>query len=83
MRRGVPVVVTPEVGAAEIVRSSGAGLVVEGDPAPLSSAISLLSTDLALARAMGEAGRKHAATHFSWDHIAAQIEDLYNGFGSE
>jgi glycosyltransferase involved in cell wall biosynthesis len=82
MRRGVPVVVTPEVGAAEIVRSSGAGLVVEGDPEPLSSAISLLSTDLALARAMGEAGRGHAARHFSWDHVAGQIEDLYNSFGS-
>jgi glycosyltransferase involved in cell wall biosynthesis len=30
MRRGVPIVVTPEVGAAEIVRTSGAGLVVAG-----------------------------------------------------
>lgn len=83
MRRGIPVVVTPEVGAAEIVRSSGAGLVVGGDPEALGSAISLLSTDLALARAMGEAGRRHAAAHFSWDHVAAQIEDLYNSFDSE
>jgi glycosyltransferase involved in cell wall biosynthesis len=82
MRRGVPVVVTPEVGAAEIVRSSGAGLVVEGDPEALSSAIRLLSADLALARAMGEAGRQHAAAHFSWDRVAAQMEDLYDSFGS-
>jgi glycosyltransferase involved in cell wall biosynthesis len=82
MRRGVPVVVTPEVGAAEIVRSSRAGLVVEGDPEPLSKAISLLSTDLALARAMGEAGRGHAATYYSWHHVAAQIEELYNSFDS-
>jgi glycosyltransferase involved in cell wall biosynthesis len=38
MRHGVPVVVTPEVGAAEIVRTSGAGLVVAGDPEPLIQA---------------------------------------------
>jgi glycosyltransferase involved in cell wall biosynthesis len=78
MRRGVPVVVTPEVGAAEIVRKSGAGLVVAGESEPLSSAIRLLVADLNLARSMGEAGRRHAAAHFSWDHVAAQMEDLYN-----
>src|SRR5215468_898835 len=78
MRRGVPVVVTPEVGAAEIVRTSGAGLVVGGDIEPLSSAIRLLTADLALARSMGEAGRRHVAAHFTWDQVATQMEDLYN-----
>jgi glycosyltransferase involved in cell wall biosynthesis len=78
MRRGVPIVVTPEVGAAEIVRTSGAGLVVAGDLEPLSSAIRLLTADPILARSMGEAGRGHAAAHFTWDHVAAQMEDLYN-----
>jgi glycosyltransferase involved in cell wall biosynthesis len=78
MRRGVPVVVTPEVGAAEIVRTSGAGLVVTGDPEPLSSAIRLLTGDLVLARSMGEAGRRHAAAHFTWAQVAAQMDDLYN-----
>jgi glycosyltransferase involved in cell wall biosynthesis len=77
MRRGVPVVVTPEVGAAEIVRESEAGLVVAGEPEPLSSAIRLLIADLSLARSMGDAGRRHAA-RFTWDHIAMQMEDLYN-----
>src|SRR5215472_12570911 len=79
MRRGVPVIVTPEVGAAEIVRKSGAGLVVSGDPEPLGSAIGRLTADLNLARSMGEAGRQTAA-HFSWDHVAAQMEDLYTSF---
>jgi hypothetical protein len=27
---------------------------------------------------MGEAGRGYAAAHFTWDHIATQMEDLYN-----
>ena len=83
MRRGVAVVVTPEVGAAEIVRTSGAGLVVAGYVEPLSSAIGLLTADLVLARKMGEAGRLYAGAHFSWDHIAVQMEDLYNSFGLE
>jgi glycosyltransferase involved in cell wall biosynthesis len=78
MRRGVPVVVTPEVGAAEIVRNSGAGLVVTGDPEPLGLAIRRLTCDPNLARSMGEAGRQHAAAHFTWEHVAAQMEDLYN-----
>jgi len=80
MRRGVPVVVTPEVGAADIVRTSGAGLVVTGDPGPLSSAIRRLTADLNLARSMGEAGRRYVAAHFTWQHIAAQMEDLYESF---
>jgi glycosyltransferase involved in cell wall biosynthesis len=78
MRRGVPVVVTPEVGAAEVVRKSGAGLVVAGDPELLSSAIRLLTTDPDLARSMGDAGRRHAAAHYTWGHVATQMEDLYN-----
>jgi glycosyltransferase involved in cell wall biosynthesis len=83
MRRGVPVVVTPEVGAAEIVRTSGAGLVVAGDLEPLSSALRLLTSNPVLARSMGEAGRRHAAAHFTWGHVAAQMEDLYNSIGAE
>src|SRR6516162_10467218 len=78
MRRGVPVVVTPEVGAAEIVRESGAGLVVAGEPEPLSSASRLLIADLSLAQSMGDAGKRHAA-RFTWDHVAMQMEDLYKG----
>jgi len=78
MRRGVPIVVTPEVGAAEIVRKSGAGLVVAGDLEPLGSAIRLLIADLGLARSMGEAGRGYAVAHFTWNQVATQMEDLYN-----
>jgi len=39
MRRPVPVVATPEVGAADIGRESGGGIVVAGDPEPLGAAI--------------------------------------------
>jgi glycosyltransferase involved in cell wall biosynthesis len=77
MRRRVPVVVTPEVGAADIVRESGGGLVVAGDPIPLGAAICRLTSDPELARSMGEAGQRHARDHYSWTSIAARMEDFY------
>jgi glycosyltransferase involved in cell wall biosynthesis len=79
MRRRVPVVVTPEVGAADIVRESGGGLVVAGDTIPLGAAISRLTSNVDLARSMGEAGQRHAVEHYSWASIASQMEDLYQG----
>jgi glycosyltransferase involved in cell wall biosynthesis len=77
MQRRVPVVVTPEVGAAEVVRESGGGLVVAGDPMALGAAICRLTSDVGLARSMGEAGQRHAMAHYSWKSIAVRMEDLY------
>jgi glycosyltransferase involved in cell wall biosynthesis len=77
MRRRLPVVVTPEVGAADIVQESGGGFVVTGDTIPLGAAISRLTSDVDLARSMGEAGQRHAVEHYSWANIARQMEDLY------
>ena len=81
MRRRVPVVVTPEVGAADVVRDSGGGLVVAGDPVPLGAAICRLTSDVNLARSMGEAGQRHAVAHYSWTKIAGAMEDLYQSLG--
>jgi len=77
MRRRVPVVVTPEVGAADIVRESGGGLVVAGEPIPLGAAICQLTSDVNLAQSMGEAGQRHATANYSWTNIAVQMEGLY------
>ena len=78
MQYAKPVVVTPEVGAAEIVRKAKCGLVVEGDPEPLGEAIDRLMTDLSLAGRMGEAGRRHIVQHFEWRTVGAQMEALYD-----
>ena len=77
MQRGVPVVLTPEVGAAEIVQECGGGLVVSGDPEPLGTAISRLIADPSFARAMGAAGQKHILEHYTWNQMAARMEGLY------
>jgi glycosyltransferase involved in cell wall biosynthesis len=77
LRRRVPVVLTPEVGAARIVRESGGGLVVAGDPIPLGAAICRLVSDVDLARSMGEAGQRHAITNYSWASVSVRMETLY------
>jgi glycosyltransferase involved in cell wall biosynthesis len=77
MQRGVPVIVTPEVGAAEIVREARAGVVADGDPASLGQAIDLFVGDASLALAMGEAGRRHVGDHYGWPSVAARMEALY------
>jgi glycosyltransferase involved in cell wall biosynthesis len=77
MRRRVPVLITPEVGAADIVRESGCGVVIAGDPEALGAAICRLTSDPGLARSMGEAGQRYAITHYTWSSIAARMQDLY------
>jgi len=77
MESGCPVVVTPEVGAAEIVRSAGAGIVAAGDPESLGSVIDRLMTDRALAEGMGKAGRRHVRDNHSWSRAAEEMEALY------
>jgi glycosyltransferase involved in cell wall biosynthesis len=81
MRRRVPVVVTPEIGAAEIVRQSGSGIVAQGDGA-FSAAMVRLLDNPDLARSMGEAGQQHAMSHYTWDRIGARMEHLYKSMQS-
>jgi glycosyltransferase involved in cell wall biosynthesis len=82
MRRGLPIVTTPEVGAADIVRRSAGGVVVQGDPTPLGDAIDRLLQDPNLARTMGEAGQRYVTANYSWTRIAAGMEDLYQTLNS-
>jgi glycosyltransferase involved in cell wall biosynthesis len=75
MRRGVAVVTTPEVGAAQIVREAGGGAVADGEA--FAEALAQLIADPVLARAMGEAGRRFVIAHYGWPAIAARTEALY------
>ena len=79
MSAGCPVVVTPEVGLAELVSSSGAGVVCEGEPKVLAAAITKLMDDAPRRRLMGERGRYAARRLLSWESIAGRMEQLYLG----
>ena len=72
MVRGVPVVVTPEVGAKDVVRASGGGLVVDADE--LASRITGLLQDETGRTAMGQRGRAWVSEHLTWGEVARQME---------
>jgi glycosyltransferase involved in cell wall biosynthesis len=77
MAMGCPVVITPEVGLASLVRESGAGVVVDGSPKTLANAICELFRDPDKRRQMGERGRAAAQQHLSWESVASQMEAVY------
>jgi glycosyltransferase involved in cell wall biosynthesis len=82
MAAGRPVVVTPEVGVADLVRDSGVGLVADGDAASLGLAMARLADDAALGAALGARGQALATQQFTWDAVAAQMEALYDRVAS-
>jgi glycosyltransferase involved in cell wall biosynthesis len=77
MAMACPVVTTPEVGLAGLVREVGAGVVTPGEPRVLAQAITELHHDEVRRKRMGLAGRQAAIEHLSWDGVAAQMEAEY------
>jgi len=77
MRRGLPVLATPDVGMSEIVRSIGAGLVVEPSPRGIAAGLTSLLSDPAAARKMGMIGREHVIANYGWPAVARRMEGLY------
>jgi glycosyltransferase involved in cell wall biosynthesis len=77
MAAGCPVVVTPEVGAAEIVRRTAAGVVLEGRPANLATGINELLARPDTLRQMGARGRAAVDAQFTWHAVARSTEGIY------
>ena len=77
MAAGRPVVVTPEVGLAEMIERSRCGIVAGRSTASLAAALNYLLTNPIDARAMGVAGRQTALAHYSWPAIARNMTLLY------
>jgi glycosyltransferase involved in cell wall biosynthesis len=71
-----PVIVTPEVGVADLVERSGAGLVVDGAAVTLGTALARASAGSPECREMGARGLA-AAKALSWDMVAGEMERLY------
>jgi glycosyltransferase involved in cell wall biosynthesis len=77
MAAGCPVLVSSEVGAAEVVRHAGAGLVVAGDAPSVRSGLLQLWSDDALRARMSASGRRHVTARLGWDVVAERTERLY------
>jgi glycosyltransferase involved in cell wall biosynthesis len=82
MAAGLPVVVSPEVGAAEIVARARSGEVVPGDPRLLAEAIRRLVARPAEMESMSEAGRRYAEERLAWPRVAAAMVDAYAKAGA-
>lgn len=71
---GVPVIVTDIASQAEVVRDSGAGIVVEVDaPDELAAAVSRLRGSAELRRDLGRRGARYVAGRHTWHHRAEQV----------
>ena len=77
MAAGCPVVVTPEVGAAEVVHATRSGLVLEGEPASLGRGIRELLADPESRLAMGRRGREAFLHDYTWQAVAARMLAAY------
>lgn len=77
MRRGLPVLATPDVGMSEIVREIDAGAVVEPTPEAIAAGLDRLFADPEACRSKGEAGRRHVIDHYGWPAIAHRMAELY------
>ena len=77
MRRGVPVLATPDVGMSEIVRDIQAGLVVDPTPSAIGAGLRAMFADPELCRRQGETGRTHVIDHYGWPAVARRMAELY------
>jgi glycosyltransferase involved in cell wall biosynthesis len=76
MAAGLPVIVSPGCNLPEVAQH-GAGLEVEPEVSPLSAALRDLLSNGERRRAMGQAARVLVRQHFTWDIVAAQLEQVY------
>ncbi|QJE01204.1 glycosyltransferase family 1 protein [Massilia forsythiae] len=72
-------VIGSEVGGIKSTVIDGATgfLVPSRDPQAVADRLATLQRDPALARAMGEAGQRRAARHYTWRTVARQVADVY------
>lgn len=74
---GCPVAVTQEVGLASVVRESGAGVVVPGEPHLLGAALMESLNRPEMLITMGMRGKQLVVDRFSWRAIAQQMQAAY------
>ena len=77
MAMACPVVITPEVGLAKLVKEVGAGLVTPGEPSVLAQAVARLHENEFQRKKFGAAGRRAAMELLSWEGVAARMEAEY------
>jgi glycosyltransferase involved in cell wall biosynthesis len=75
MIRGLPVAVTREVGAAEIVKASGGGKVL--DNLESGGGVAAMLQDKQQLKKMSSRGSSYVFAQYNWQHIGARMDRLY------
>jgi glycosyltransferase involved in cell wall biosynthesis len=73
-----PVVITPDVGLAKLVRETGCGIITPGEPRVLAQAITQLRQNEIQRKRLGALGRQAAVERLTWAGVAAQMEAEYH-----
>lgn len=76
MAAGLPVIVSPGCNLPEVAQYD-AGIEVEATFEPLRDALQQLLSDADTRAQMGKAARALVAERFTWDTVAAQLEQVY------
>lgn len=77
LAQGLPALVTPEVGAAELLQRWRAGHVLPAERWPAE--LPRLLADGAALKAAGERGRRMVSAELDWRRLAERFEDAYGG----
>ena len=78
MSAGLAVVATAAGGSKEIIQNGTNGLLAPpGNPEALAFAILRVIRDPRLAKDLARAGREHVKTHFSFERLLAEMDQLY------
>ena len=77
MSAAVAVVASRVGGLPEVVRDRETGLLVDNAPAAVAAAIGELARDPALARRLGQAGRRAVIENFTLDHMVRHTMEVY------
>lgn len=76
MAMGCPVLVTPEVGIAQLLTAAGAGIVTSNDPMNLAAVVSSALADEPRLIELGIRARE-TVQQLGWNHVVGRMEDLY------
>jgi glycosyltransferase involved in cell wall biosynthesis len=84
MACGTPVVAARAGGLPEVVEDGKTGFLCDPEDAEaFATAVDRLLKDPALARRMGEAGRRRVLERFSWESAGARILEIYERAAAE